>query len=375
MPYIYEAEHLNDWEEKFFWGVRRRKTRRSQITSEVLFDEAQEHENEDKEDEFEDAKPLAEDLIDTLVDMLFYTGFTIPNLPSTKSKVSYAIWQSGVGCKSSIGTNKDLESNRCEVLRLLLTLTSKSMYMSSNLLPVQGVKAITYMVTCQDKQIVLSVLCSLLNTTMKYNPATWRVPYDHVVWKDPKQGLVIYSLQFLLVLLLYPIPEEGHGAAPKNFYRHFLGRLHRPEDFQFIAEGMTRILSQPMQATTSYLPGSQKSVKWAPEMIMLFWEVLQCNKRFRSFIIDSNRAHDFVILCLFYAIEYKTDPSKQGVVRMCVFVLQTMSVEANFGKNLNKKFEAQETLPASIRINNFRGSYADFLIMVRQVPSRIESGY
>jgi len=97
---------------------------------------------------------------------------------------------------------------------------------------------------------------------------------------------------------------------------------------------------------------------------MLFWEALQCNKRFRSFIIDSNRAHDFIVLCIFYAIEYKTDASKQGVVRMCVFVLQTLSVEPSFGKNLNKKFEAQETLPQSIRLSNFKGSYADFLIMV-----------
>lgn len=31
-------------------------------------------------------------------------------------------------------------------------------------LPVQGVKAITYIATCPDKQVVLSVLCSLLNT-------------------------------------------------------------------------------------------------------------------------------------------------------------------------------------------------------------------
>lgn len=366
LPYIYEAENLADWEERFFWGVRRRKTRKAQIATEVLFDEAQETTLDvpnTNEDVYEEVKPLAEELIDTLTDLLFFTGFTIPQLTTAKSKVSYAIWQSGVGCKQSIGTSKELETNRCEILRLLLTMTSKAMYMPSSLLPVQGVRAITYIATCPDKQIVLSMLCSLLNTTMKYNPAAWRVPYDHVVWKDPRQGLVIYSLQFLLVLLLYPIPEEGHGPPPKNFYRHFFGRLHRPEDFQFIAEGMTRILNQPMQATSSYLPGSQKSVKWAPEMIMLFWEALQCNKRFRSFIIDSNRSHDFVILCLFYAIEYKTDPSKQGVVRMCVFVLQTMSVEANFGRSLNNRFEAQETLPASVRINNFRGTYADFLII------------
>lgn len=121
-----------------------------------------------------------------------------------------------------------------------------------------------------------------------------------------------------------------------------------------------------MQSTTSYLPGSQRSVKWAPEILVLFWEALQCNKRFRSFIIDSNRSHDFLVLCIFYAMEYKLDPSKQGVVRMCVFILQTMSTEPTFSKSLNVKFEGQDTLPQSIRLLKFRGSYADFLIMVSQ---------
>ena len=99
-------------------------------------------------------------------------------------------------------------------------------------------------------------------------------------------------------------------------------------------------------------------------MLMLFWELLQCNKRFRAFIVDSKRAHDFIIICVFYAIEYKTDPTKQGVVRMCIFILQTMSTEQNFGRNLFKTFEGQESLPQNIRIPNFRGSYGDFLIMV-----------
>jgi hypothetical protein len=119
-----------------------------------------------------------------------------------------------------------------------------------------------------------------------------------------------------------------------------------------------------MQANTSYLPGSQKSLAWAPELIMLFWETLQCNKRFKSFIIDTDRSHDFVILVLFYAMENRNDPSKHGLVRMCIFVLQTMSVEANFGKSLNRRFDKQETLPTSIRIPNFHGTYADYLITV-----------
>ncbi|RAH41360.1 Hid1 family protein [Aspergillus brunneoviolaceus CBS 621.78] len=366
LPYIYEAEHLEEWEEKFFWARRKKKTREAQVAPEVLFDEAQAEERDQaspRAAELEDAKPLAEELIDTLLDLLFYTNFTIPKLSSAKTKVSWSIWQSGVGCNTSMGSTKELESNRCEVLRLLLTLTGKAMYMPSNLLPVQGVRAITYITTCPDKQAVLTLLCSLLNTAIKYNPASWRVPYDHVVWKDPKQILVIYCLQLLLVLLLYPVPEDGRGAPPKNYYRHYFGRLHRPQDFQFLVDGMTRILNQPMQVTNSYLPGSQKSVKWAPEMLILFWEALQCNKRFRSFIIDSNRSHDFIILCLFYAIVHKSDPSKQGLVRMCIFILQTMSVEPNFGKSLNLKFEAQETLPQSIRIPGFKGSYADYLII------------
>jgi hypothetical protein len=201
--------------------------------------------------------------------------------------------------------------------------------------------------------------------TLKYNPASWRVPYNTLVFKDPKQTLVTYTLQSLLVFLLYPIPDQSQ----KNYYRHFLGRLHRPQDFQFIVDGMTRILNQPLQANTSYIPGAQSSssaasVKFAPEIIMLFWEITQCNKRFRSFIIDTQRAHDFVILVLFYALEYKADGSKQGVVRMCAFLLQTLSVEKNFGVNLNRAFEAQDTLPPAIRIHGFRGTYGDFLIQV-----------
>ncbi|ERT01752.1 hypothetical protein HMPREF1624_00046 [Sporothrix schenckii ATCC 58251] len=371
LPYIYERESLQAWEERFFWSVRRKRSRSAASAGEVLFDEADTaDQNGDDgsdraapQDGFEEAKPLAEELIDTLIDLLFFSGFTVARQPPGKPRVSYTIWQSGVGCNTTVPTTKESESNRCELLRLLLTLSSSSLYRPAGALPAHGVRSLTYICTCPDKQVVLSVLCSLLNTTVKYNPASWRVPYNNLVFKDPKQILVTYSLHFLLVVLLYPIPPDPvTGSISKNYYRHFLGRLHRPTDFQFIVDGMTRILNQPLQATTSYIPGTQSSVKFAPEIVMLFWEITQCNKRFRSFIIDTQRAHDFVILILFYALECKNDSTRQGVVRMCAFLLQTMSVEKNFGINLNKMFDTQDTLPPAIRIQNFRGTYADFLI-------------
>jgi len=80
-----------------------------------------------EEDEFEETKPLGEELIDTLVDLLFFSEFTLPKT-TNGNKVSFAIWQSGVGCNSPVGTSKEYENNRMEILRLLLTLSSKSMY-------------------------------------------------------------------------------------------------------------------------------------------------------------------------------------------------------------------------------------------------------
>ncbi|PKS07941.1 hypothetical protein jhhlp_006553 [Lomentospora prolificans] len=369
LPYLYEAEHLQQWEERFFWGTRRKRTRKSVIANEILFDGGVGDgvdgltSPRPKLDEFEETKPLAEELVDTLVDLMFFSGLTLPRQAHGKPKVSYAIWQSGVGCNTSVATTKEFESNRIEILRLLLTMTGKSMYMTPSVLPQKGVRVLTHLCTSPDKQIVLSVLCSLLNTSLKYNPASWRVPYNALILKDAKQVFVTYTLQLLLSLLLYPIPEGQEGAPKRNYYRHFLGRLHRPQDFQFIVDGMTRVLQQPMQEKTSYIPaGTQSTGTLVPEMIMLFWEITQCNKRFRSFIIDTERVYDFVILAIFYALEYKSDPSKQGVVRMCAFLLQTLSVEKNFGVNLNKYFETQETLPPSIRIPGFNGTYADFLI-------------
>lgn len=132
-PYVYEAEHLEQWEERFFWTTRRKKSRRAQLASRVLFDESQREEGQQdgevrEEEEYEDLKPLAEELLDTLVDLLFFGGFTIPQVANAKGKVSYSIWQSGVGCNTAMGSNKELENNRSEILRLLLTITSKAMY-------------------------------------------------------------------------------------------------------------------------------------------------------------------------------------------------------------------------------------------------------
>ena len=184
-----------------------------------------------------------------------------------------------------------------------------------------------------------------------------------------------YSLQLLLVLIIYPVPNDQPNA-----FRKSLSRLHRVEDFQFIQQGITLVLTQPVSGVASYVPTVSKALPWAPEMLVLFWELLQCNKRFRSFIIDTDRAHDFIVLVLYYAMDAKDDPARQGIVRMCVFILQTLSVEPTFGRRLNKPFVGQDSLPSTLRIPNFHGTYADYLItslhtMLTTTKGRLESIY
>lgn len=104
------------------------------------------------------------------------------------------------------------------------------------------IKSLTYLTTQSSRQVVLSLICSLLNTVLKYNPASWRVPLDlTAVTKDPKQQLVTYSLQLLLILIIYPVPQDEPNA-----FRKALSRLHRAEDFQFIQQGLTTVLTQPV---------------------------------------------------------------------------------------------------------------------------------
>ena len=121
----------------------------------MLFDESQ-HDDTTKpelEELYEDARPLGEELIDTLIDLLFFSSFTLPHNDQLKKKVTYSIWQSGVGCNTAPSSSKEMESNRTEILRLLLTLCSKSLYMpASESLDCFGVAGVLTIIRCPSRQ-------------------------------------------------------------------------------------------------------------------------------------------------------------------------------------------------------------------------------
>jgi High-temperature-induced dauer-formation protein len=117
---------------------------------------------------------------------------------------------------------------------------------------------------------------------MKYNPAGWRVPYEHMVVSDLKKPLATYCLQILLVLLTHRPDAEDQTALTaqpfRNNYRFYCSKLHRKDDFQLILDGINRFLSFSVQGGSMILPGSQKQTVCDMEAMMLFWEIFNCNK-------------------------------------------------------------------------------------------------
>jgi hypothetical protein len=141
LPYIYEAEYLNEWEDKFFWRARKPASTVDAQTKQIRYYDGLNHKKvllEENKD-IELGRPLGEVLIDLLFNYLFFPGFTLPpkedekGLPATQP--SFTVWQSGIGSKNAPGMTKEREGNAIEVLRLLTVLSSRAMYIPSSKFP------------------------------------------------------------------------------------------------------------------------------------------------------------------------------------------------------------------------------------------------
>ncbi|KAI7897730.1 high-temperature-induced dauer-formation protein-domain-containing protein [Cokeromyces recurvatus] len=310
----------------------------------------------------------------------------------------------------SIGSFKDNEANRTEVLRLLVVLLSKSMYLSpSQLLTKEDLWLKCVAANKQlERKAILVMLCSFLNTVCNYDPIGW-VPYHHVISTGPnKEQLVTLCLTALLILLDYRSPQQADlmrqhdqqqstvevwtlgdpDAIPKacveieaftptdqqqqqahyhhhsdNVFRLYISKLHRSQDFEFLMDGIYRLLVNPMTAINTYLPGSTKRTDCFVNVMMLCWKLIETNSRFTSYLFETDRSLDLTITLIFHAMDNKDKIAQAGLVRMCIFMLQTLSSNKDYCTKLNKPFTTHSSLPASIRVYAFNGTYADFLII------------
>ncbi|TKY88128.1 hypothetical protein EX895_002838 [Sporisorium graminicola] len=351
---------------------------------------------------------LGERLVRLVVDLLFCSGFTLPwtedQLEDSASsvlpkRINYAIWEAGVGSSVTLpGTTRFHVSNRVEVLRLLLVVLSKSVYIPANKQSTQVDPALKFTVQDLDRGIVLPLLCSLLNTCItnaRNSTSAWLgLPsVSGLVGgsnDEVRTSLVTTSLQILDVLLTYdaPLPGEADavslstigrplpGPGGRNVFRFYLSKLHRTADFDFVWTGLLRSFNEHINSTIQILAipiptggqgrraaESSWQLSQVAERMVLLWRLLEHNNKFRLYVLDdSKRAPELLTVLLYFALTYKDNVALQGLVRLCAFMLQDVSSEHAFAVHLAKPGSAAKVhLPS--RLGLLGGNTAiDFLV-------------
>ncbi|KIY51124.1 hypothetical protein FISHEDRAFT_38523 [Fistulina hepatica ATCC 64428] len=328
---------------------------------------------------------LAEKLFSSLLDLLFCCGFTLPTtIQVDHHKINYTIWESGVGASADHTTNTNdaaLVRNRTEVLRLLLVLLSRQIYVAPSVLFTCPSLYTVYFVQKTPRRIVLTLLCSLLNTVMNsasetHNGIATKLP---TVFKgdDVRVGLITICLQVLDVLLDFqsgtardrvcgntasdgqPGEQTSVPAPSTNAFRYALMKLHRTQDFEFVLNGIIGILEQQMAAmgVNNLLPGTKKDVPYITETIIFFWKMLELNKKFRAHLLESAKCMSMVAYLLCYALEIKDRPEQHGLCRALSYIVQTLSAEPAFGLHLTSPLTASVSTKWQVQ-----GTAGDFLI-------------
>ncbi|KDN39617.1 hypothetical protein K437DRAFT_9733 [Tilletiaria anomala UBC 951] len=389
---------------------------------------------------------LGERLIEIVIDFLFYSGITIPwteellQTPPAEaegiSRVNFAIWTSGIGSSVDLsGTETFHESNRITILRLLLVLISKSVYIPAHLHAKTENPALQYTVETLDRSVVLPLLCSLLNTIAKstgtpgwieglvpnvIKPGNVKDRFAGITSGSSKEHegssvLVGLSLQIINVLLSYDSPQLSypmdemaapHFAVPQrpplatadsyasrdfpiarstsdathtrhqkpNIFRFYISRLHRVADFVCLWNGIAGILEHFIPSGNQIIPLSLQlpgntadpasTVLHIPETLILLWSLIDHNPRFRNFVLDDvYRAPQLLCDLLYFTLANKDNLAQQGLVRLCVFMLQDISAERAFAINISKVGSYPKgKLPAKFAPSGGEGSAADLLV-------------
>ncbi|KAG7452752.1 uncharacterized protein BT62DRAFT_958767 [Guyanagaster necrorhizus] len=378
LPVVFEVEGESSvFELEVLWKRQEVKQSLDEGTSQFVIED-----EDDSEDEAESTPPrptktmpsLGEKLFSCIIDLLFCCGFTLPTkIQVDHHKINYVIWEKGIGSTVDLGINSQYDNNKTEVLRLLLVLLSRQIYVPPSSLFSKPSLYTLHLIQKTPRRDVLTILCSLLNTSMNSvnTSMTGRLPYNHLVFKgeDPRSTLVGMCLQVLVAILDFQSgsardvltgTSENQTSVPTaktNSFRYFLMKLHRTQDFNFILDGILGVMNQQLASVNNLLPGARKSIPYVAEIVLFLWKMIELNKKFRAFVLDMDRATDLMAHLLCYNLEIKDKPQQHGLCRTLSYIIQTLSAEPALGNRFASPIRIQ--LPAKWSVP---GTAADFMI-------------
>ncbi|CCH45744.1 hypothetical protein BN7_5330 [Wickerhamomyces ciferrii] len=370
-------------------------------------------------------KCLGENLIHILVDLLFTRGFTL--IKNDVLGVGFKIWEVGIGSNGKYSNpTPELDSNRLEVLRLILTLSSQGLYIQPTKIVSTGSRFLTILVSTLGKLKILTLICSLLNLicrSCKSDPELNGLYYkesqfQNVKYQDLRRSFITISLNLLTIMIVYPIPTNDVQFLYKlrilnsnekihNLVRSYFGRLHKENELNFISNSIISFLNKPMEQSmenelnpfnliksispnsssspsnssssantltsnlsnySSYLPNLSN---WNMELTILLWELIQSNKNFKNFIY-SKKVHELIIILIFHLKHYKSGLYKSNLIRIiCYFLTYLTSdpqVQTRLITPINQNYYYNQ-IPNFFKISNLNNNqignltWRDFLII------------
>ncbi|GAV26878.1 hypothetical protein PMKS-000339 [Pichia membranifaciens] len=352
-------------------------------------------------------KPIGAELVNSCLDLLFTLSFTV----ESRSKSGYSspilandyqpiVWEPGLEVQGSYRDTKvNIDSNRLEIVRLMLVLFSKSLYIPSTEVVNAGSRFLTVLVAATDGRKFYILCLSLWNTIARSihtndsnsnsnmdvsgNVNGLDIPVEE--HKNLRILMVTNSLQLFTLMVVYPLPKKdisflfkhnilSNNDVPRTRSRIFLSKITSSKDIQIIIKTFTAPLFKPIidndLDTFSYLMKTSKLIDdkelhtWGLELMMILLEFFQCNARFRAHFAELV-GPDFFVLLLFYILKFKNEKKHASFVKLCVYFLLIITADFRLSSKLLASFDAHlyDSLPQILRTSTTPTSYRDFLII------------
>ena len=76
-------------------------------------------------------------------------------------------------------------------------------------------------------------------------------------------------------------------------------------------QAIVKFISNPLSASSTYLPGSQKTVDCHREMLVLFWKLILNNRGFFEYILREEDLTQVVVPIMYFILDGRKDESKK----------------------------------------------------------------
>lgn len=335
---------------------------------------------------------LAVRLLKAIVTLMFSKDFTVLGSRNKSDTKQLSVWEPGIGVTSKYQVpDLILEANRTSLLKLLLTLCGVSLYQLPSQIVSNGSLFLTLLVASLPRIEVLTLVCSLINVlcrSVRPSALDNMLQFNDPTIKYARYSYVTYCIQLLTLMVVYPLPKDSpflkqyslvpDNVKPYNMARLYLGKLHKDNEILFLSSSLinhlrsainpngtpngysnNQDLDQPnfFNKLNYYGGGGGASPIWATEVIMLLWELFQCNMKLRD-IAGRRFYSELCFLLTFHIKQFYNNHRDKNLVRVASYFLLYLSHNECFHDQLLEV--SSELMPYN---NNIQSSTRDFLVI------------